>query len=57
MLATCFHTGFVLGLIFNLQSMHCDKYSTLNMEAIYSSESSVDFERTTRRYIPEDSTV
>jgi hypothetical protein len=27
------------------------------MEAIYSSETSVDFQRTTRRYISEDSTV
>jgi hypothetical protein len=27
------------------------------MEAIYSSETSVDFQRTTRRYIPEDSTL
>jgi hypothetical protein len=31
--------------------------STLKMEAICSSESSVDFQRTTRRYIPEDSTL
>jgi hypothetical protein len=27
------------------------------MEAIYSSETSVDFERNTQRYIPEDSTL
>jgi hypothetical protein len=27
------------------------------MEAIYSSETSVDFQQTTRRYIPQDSTV
>jgi hypothetical protein len=27
------------------------------MEAIYSSETSVDSQRTTRRYIPEDSTL
>jgi hypothetical protein len=27
------------------------------MEAIYSSETSVDFQRTTRRYIPEDDTL
>jgi hypothetical protein len=27
------------------------------MEATYSSETSVDFQRTTRRYIPEDSTM
>jgi hypothetical protein len=32
-------------------------FSTLKMEATYSSETSVDFQRTTRRYIPEDSTV
>jgi hypothetical protein len=36
----------------------CSAYfSTLKMEAIYSSETSVDFQRTTRRYIPEDSTL
>jgi hypothetical protein len=31
--------------------------STLKMERIFSSETSVDFQRTTRRYIPEDSTL
>jgi hypothetical protein len=31
--------------------------STLNMEAICSSETSVDSQRTTRRYIPEDDTL
>jgi hypothetical protein len=31
--------------------------STLKMEAIFSSETSVDFHRTTRRYIPEDRTL
>jgi hypothetical protein len=31
--------------------------STLKMEAICSSETSVDFQRATRRYIPEDSTL
>jgi hypothetical protein len=31
-------------------------YSTLKMEAIRSSETSVDFQRTTLRYIPEDGT-
>jgi hypothetical protein len=30
--------------------------STLKMEATYSPEKSVDFQRNTRRYIPEDST-
>jgi hypothetical protein len=35
----------------------CSAYSsTLKMETIYSSEMSVEFQRTTRRYIPEDST-
>jgi hypothetical protein len=32
-------------------------FSTLEMEAICSSETSVDFQRTTRGYIPEDSTL
>jgi hypothetical protein len=32
-------------------------YLTLKMEATCSSESSVDFQRTTRRYIPEDKTL
>jgi hypothetical protein len=32
-------------------------FSTLKMEAICSSETSVDSQRTTRRYIPEDSTL
>jgi hypothetical protein len=32
-------------------------FSTLNMEAIYSSETSVDTQRTTRCYIPEDDTL
>jgi hypothetical protein len=32
-------------------------FLTLKMEAIYSSETSVDFQQTTRRYIPEDSTL
>jgi hypothetical protein len=36
----------------------CSAYSsTLKMEAICSSETSVDFQRTTRRYIPGDSTL
>jgi hypothetical protein len=35
----------------------CLAYSTMKMEAICSSETSVDFQRTTRRYIPEDSTL
>jgi hypothetical protein len=32
-------------------------FSTLKMEAICSSETPVDFQRTTRRYIPEDGTL
>jgi hypothetical protein len=32
-------------------------FSTLKMEAIYSSETSVDLQRTIRRYIPEDSVL
>jgi hypothetical protein len=36
----------------------CSAYSsTLKMEAICSSETSVDFQRTTQRYIPEDGTL
>jgi hypothetical protein len=36
----------------------CSIYSsTLKMEAIYFSETSVDIQRTTRRYIPEDGTL
>jgi hypothetical protein len=36
----------------------CLTYSpTLKMEATFSSKTSVDFQRTTRRYIPEDSTL
>jgi hypothetical protein len=35
----------------------CSAYSTLNMEPIRSSETSVVFQWTTRRYIPDDSTL
>jgi hypothetical protein len=35
----------------------CPAYSTLKMEVIRSSETSVDFQRTTQRYIPEDRTL
>jgi hypothetical protein len=45
-LATCLHAGFLLGLI-----------STLKMEAICSSETSVDTQRTTQRYILKDGTL
>jgi hypothetical protein len=35
--------------------VYCLTYSlTLKMEATYSSETSTNFQRTTRRYIPED---
>jgi hypothetical protein len=41
-----------------LSLAYCSAYfSTLKMEAICSSETSVDFQRTTQRYIPEDSTL
>jgi hypothetical protein len=40
------------------QEVSCSAYSSiLKMEAIYSSETSIDFQRTTWRYIPEDSIV
>jgi hypothetical protein len=35
----------------------CSAYSTLKMEAICFSEACVDFERTTRSYVPEDSSL
>jgi hypothetical protein len=35
----------------------CSAYSMLNMEVIYSSETSVDFQLTTQCYIPEYSTL
>jgi hypothetical protein len=35
----------------------CLAYSTLNIEATCYSETSVDFQRTTRRYIPEERTL
>jgi hypothetical protein len=45
-LADCFQAGFLLGLFFEQK-----------IGVIYSSEISVDFQRSTRRYIPEDSTL
>jgi hypothetical protein len=45
-LATCFHTGFLLGL-----------FLSLKMEAICSYKTSVDFQRTPHHYISEDSTL
>jgi hypothetical protein len=47
-------------LIFHLLSRWFLAYlifSTLRMEAIYPSETSIDTQRTTRRYIPEDDTL
>jgi hypothetical protein len=35
----------------------CSPYPTLKMEAICSAEASIDFQRTIRRYIPEDITL
>jgi hypothetical protein len=35
----------------------CSANSTLKMVGIYSSETLVDFERTTHRYVPEDSSL
>jgi hypothetical protein len=47
---------FCLQLAFTLVSYSAYSW-TLKMEAIYSSETSVDFQRTIRRYITEDSTL
>jgi hypothetical protein len=47
-----------LGLPPTFTLVSCSAYfSTLKMETIFSSETSVDFQRTTRSYIPEDSTL
>jgi hypothetical protein len=46
------------GLLPAFTLVACSTYSsTLKMEATHSSEISIEFQRTTRRYIPEDSTV
>jgi hypothetical protein len=47
-------TTLTVGLSPAFMLVFCSAYSTLKMEAIYSSEMSVDSQRTTRRYIPED---
>jgi hypothetical protein len=46
LLATCFDAGLFLGLFFDTEN-----------GTICSSETSVDFQRTTQRYIPEENTV
>jgi hypothetical protein len=46
LLATYFHGGILMGLFFDLK-----------MEVIYSTEMSIYFQRTTLRYIPEDTTL
>jgi hypothetical protein len=45
----------LFGLLSVFTLVSCPAYSTLKMEAIYSSETSVYCQRTTRRNIPEDS--
>jgi hypothetical protein len=43
---------------FSCHLICCSAYSSIvKMEAVCSSETPVDFQRTTRRYIPEDSTL
>jgi hypothetical protein len=52
----CLHLQALLATCFKLVS--CSAYSwTLKMEATCSSETSVDFQRTTHRYIPEHRTL
>jgi hypothetical protein len=46
LLVTCFNLAFCL-----------TSSSTLNMKATYSSETPVDFQRTTSHYVPEDVTL
>jgi hypothetical protein len=54
----CFHIQSRLRLVPAFTLICCwTYYSTLKMEAICSSETSVHFPRTTLRYIPEDSTL
>jgi hypothetical protein len=63
LLATYFHTGFLLNLFWLCLPpvctlVSCSAYSlTLKMEAMCSSEMSVDFQQATWYYIPEGSTL
>jgi hypothetical protein len=52
-----FPVSWLLGLPPAFTLVSCSAYLTLKMEAICSSETSVDIPRATRRYIPEDSTL
>jgi hypothetical protein len=56
---SCFlhNPKFPSGLPHDFTLVSCSAYSTLKMEAICSSETSVAFQRITRRYVPEDSTL
>jgi hypothetical protein len=47
--------GQPLGMLSAFTLLSCSAYSTLKMEARFSSETLVDFQRITWRYIPEDS--
>jgi hypothetical protein len=47
----------LLGLPSAFTVVSCSAFSTLKMEAIYSSETLVDFQGATRRYIPDDNTL
>jgi hypothetical protein len=46
-----------LGLPSNFRPIPCSAYSTLSVEAVGSSEMSVDCQQTTQHYIPEESTL
>jgi hypothetical protein len=51
-MSVCVYSVLVLSCVL----VSCSAYvSTLKKEAMCSSETTVDFQRTTRRYIPEDS--
>jgi hypothetical protein len=51
------HTASIFGLPPASTLVSCSAYSTLKMEAICSSETLVDFQRTTQRYVPEGITL